>query len=56
VGKREKLKEWVRGQTDDELHKVFLRGNLGNVAQGLGLSGKGSFRELLMAIRREAVK
>jgi len=44
--------EWARSQSDEQLFKLFRAGLLGNVAQSLGVSGKGTFDELLRRIRK----
>lgn len=49
---QERLSSWISTQSDEDLRRLFDDGILGNLAQALGLSGRGTFRELLKRIRR----
>lgn len=49
---RKEIKKWINDLSDDQLKDFYRKGQLGNLAQALGLSGRGTLEQLIDRIRR----
>jgi hypothetical protein len=48
--------ENIKKLSDDQLKELFDKGLLGNICQALGLSGRGTWKQLIGRIRKELNK